>query len=72
MQAVVTVETNENRRQVGLRYVSTQDALNAVEALRVHAIENGTADMSMEEIDAIIAECRQVYRQGCRQDCYSK
>ena len=43
--------------------VSAQEALQAVEEIRVHAAANGMSDMSMEEIDAIIAECRREWRQ---------
>ena len=38
-----------------------------MEEIRVHAAANGMIDMSMEEIDAIIAECRREWRQRERQ-----
>ena len=43
--------------------VSADEALRAVEAIRLHARANGMSDMSMEEIDAIIAECRKKWRE---------
>ena len=42
--------------------VSKEEALEAVDAIRLHAAANGMSDMSMEEIDAIIAECRREWR----------
>ena len=40
------------------RYVSDEEVRSAIEVLRSQAVTNGVSDMSMDEIDAIIAECR--------------
>ena len=40
------------------RYVSAQEALQAVEILRAETLSNGIAEMSMEEIDEEIAAYR--------------
>ena len=45
------------------RYVSDEDVRRAIETLRAEAVANGVAGMSMEEVDQIIAECRQQMRQ---------
>ena len=50
------------------RYVSAQEALQAVETLRAEAVANGIADMSMEEMDEMpneetleaMSECEQI------------
>ena len=46
----------------GARDVSVQEVRQAIETLRAQAVANGVADMSMDEIDAIIAECRREMR----------
>lgn len=74
MEAVVTVERDSevqgNQLQLDdvllkiqqMPPVSKEEALEAVDAIRLHAAANGMSDMSMEEIDAIIAECRREWR----------
>ena len=44
------------------RYVSDEEVRRAIEVLRSQAVANGVSDMSMDEIDAIIAECRREMR----------
>ena len=40
------------------RYVRDEEVRRAIEVLRSQAVANGVSDMSMDEIDAVIAECR--------------
>ena len=44
------------------RHVSDEEVRRAIEVLRSQAVANGVSDMSMDEIDAIIAECRREMR----------
>ena len=61
------------------RYVSAQEALQAVETLRAEAVANGIADMSMEEMDEMpneetleaMNECEQIIAHPERYKHYS-
>ena len=69
MNAVVTLERSEAQATLtqGMRdraLVSLQEGRQAAEDIRAAAGAAGVGEMTMEEIDAIIAECRREWRQS--------
>ena len=61
MMAQTQTETRDEAVEVlqrAPRHVSDEEVRRAIEVLRSQAAANGVSDMSMDEIDAIIAECR--------------
>ena len=66
MQAVVIKQTNVagGEELAGQsECVSADEFMSAARQLRCEAVANGTFGMSMEEINDVIAECRQEWRE---------
>ena len=58
-----TQNTDVENTGYASRYVSAQEAMQAVEILRAETLSTGIAEMSMEEIDEEIAAYRREQRE---------
>lgn len=67
MEAALTVE-RETMQTGGLKrdrtFVSLEEGFRAAEDIRAAAKAAGVGEMTMEEIDEIIAECRREWRES--------
>ena len=62
-QDVQLMKQTTPEETTGRRFVSLEEGFRAAEALQAQAVANGVAGMSMDEIDAIVAECRREMRE---------
>lgn len=71
MDALMTLEKETIDETCALKrdraFVSLQEGRQAAEAIRAASQAAGMTEMTMEEIDAIIAECRREWRQTEKQ-----